>query len=89
MGGLGIEKIILIMLVVLLLFGAKKIPEFGSSLGKGIRDFKRSVNDLQNEMQSGVDSPPPRELPAPAPQSDPIPAARPEQSRSEPKRLLP
>jgi len=85
---LGIEKILLIMLIVLLLFGAKKIPEIGSSLGKGIRDFKKSVNDLQNEVRADVDATP-RELLAPAPRTDPMPAARPEESRAEPKRLLP
>jgi sec-independent protein translocase protein TatA len=41
--GFGPEKLIFILLVVMLIFGAKRLPEIGSSLGKGIREFKKSV----------------------------------------------
>ena len=58
MGEIGIEKILLIMVVVLLLFGAKRIPEIGSSLGRGLRDFKRSLNDLQNDVHTDLRVPP-------------------------------
>ncbi len=44
-GGIGPEKILLLAVVVLLLFGAKRIPEIGSSFGKGIREFKKSIGD--------------------------------------------
>ena len=44
-GGIGPEKILLLAIVVLLLFGAKRIPEIGSSFGKGIREFKKSIGD--------------------------------------------
>ena len=44
-GGIGPEKIILLLIVVLLLFGARRIPEIGSSFGKGIREFKKSIGD--------------------------------------------
>lgn len=50
-GGVGPWELILILLVVLLVFGAKRLPEIGSSLGKGIREFKRSVSDIQGELQ--------------------------------------
>lgn len=56
-GGLGMWEIILIFLVVLLLFGAKRLPEIGSSLGKGIREFKSSVKEIERE----VNAPPERE----------------------------
>ena len=46
MGELGIDKILIILVVVLLLFGAKRIPEIAGSFGKGIREFKRQVNDI-------------------------------------------
>ena len=55
-GGLGMGEMILIFLVVLLLFGAKKLPEIGSSLGKGIREFKSSVKDIEREIQAPDDS---------------------------------
>jgi sec-independent protein translocase protein TatA len=43
-------EILLIVLVVLLLFGAKRLPEVGSSIGKGIREFKRSISDTQDAI---------------------------------------
>ncbi len=55
-GGLGMGEMILIFLVVLLLFGAKKLPEIGSSLGKGIREFKSSVREIEREIQAPDDS---------------------------------
>ena len=45
MGNLGFTEIMVILLVVLLLFGAKRLPEIGSSLGKGIRYFKDGLTD--------------------------------------------
>jgi sec-independent protein translocase protein TatA len=45
MGAIGPEKLILLAVVVLLLFGAKRIPEIGSSFGKGIREFKKSIGE--------------------------------------------
>ncbi|MFV2008089.1 MAG: twin-arginine translocase TatA/TatE family subunit [Longimicrobiales bacterium] len=55
-GGLGMGEMILIFLVVLLLFGAKRLPEIGSSLGKGIREFKSSVRDIEREINVPDDS---------------------------------
>lgn len=51
-GGLGMGEIILIFLVVLLLFGAKRLPEIGSALGKGIREFKSSVKEIEGELKA-------------------------------------
>lgn len=50
LGNLGFPEILLILLVVLLLFGAKRIPEIAGSMGKGIREFKRSINDATREV---------------------------------------
>lgn len=50
-GGLGMGEMVLIFLVVLLLFGAKRLPEIGSSLGKGIREFKTSMKDVEREIK--------------------------------------
>jgi sec-independent protein translocase protein TatA len=54
-GGLGMGEIIVIFLVVLLLFGAKRLPEIGSALGKGIREFKSSVREIEGELKAPVD----------------------------------
>ena len=50
-GGFGMWEMILIFTVVLLLFGAKRLPEIGSSLGKGIREFKSSVSEIKTELE--------------------------------------
>ena len=55
LGGLGMGEIILIFLVVLLLFGAKRLPEIGSALGKGIREFKGSIREIEGELKAPVD----------------------------------
>lgn len=51
LGGFGMGEMIFIFLIVLLLFGAKRLPEIGSSLGKGIREFKSSVSDIEKELK--------------------------------------
>lgn len=64
--GLGIGEMILIFAVLLLFFGAKRLPEVASGMGKGIRDFRRSLNGLEEpEMQSHHMPPPPLEQPPP------------------------
>ncbi len=49
---LGPGEIFLIVLMVLLLFGAKRIPEIGQSMGKGIREFKRSFSGVDDMLNS-------------------------------------
>jgi sec-independent protein translocase protein TatA len=46
----------LIMVVVLLLFGARRLPEIGASFGKGIREFKRSLSDVTESVNTPVQS---------------------------------
>lgn len=50
MGSIGMPEIILIFLVVLLVFGAKRIPEIARGLGKGIREFKDATSDIKREL---------------------------------------
>ncbi len=50
MGSLGPMEIILIVLVVLIFFGAKKIPELAQGLGKGIKEFRKGMKDVQEEI---------------------------------------
>jgi sec-independent protein translocase protein TatA len=54
-GNLGFTEIMVILLVVLLLFGAKRLPEVGASIGKGIREFKRSLTDTQEAIMGNDD----------------------------------
>lgn len=53
---LGAGEIIIIALVVLLLFGGKKIPELMHGIGKGVRSFKEGMNDIEKEIDK-IDTP--------------------------------
>lgn len=52
MPNLGFGEILAILAVVLLLFGAKRLPEIGASMGKGIREFKRSISEVTNSTSN-------------------------------------
>jgi sec-independent protein translocase protein TatA len=51
---MGPGSMILIVLVILLLFGAKRIPELAKGLGRGIREFKDATKDIQNDLEEGM-----------------------------------
>jgi len=51
-GNLGTGEILLIMLFVLIFFGAKKIPELAQGLGKGIREFRKAAREIQDEVEN-------------------------------------
>lgn len=50
-GGLGVGELILIFSILIILFGAKKIPELARGLGKGIREFKDAAKDISKEVE--------------------------------------
>ncbi|WP_418233457.1 Sec-independent protein translocase subunit TatA/TatB [Butyricimonas virosa] len=50
-GGLGMQEVLLIALVVLLFFGGRKIPELMKGLGKGVRSFKEGMNNMEKEIE--------------------------------------
>ena len=52
LGSLGSQEIIIIALVILLLFGGKKIPELMRGLGKGVSQFKKGMNDIEQEINA-------------------------------------
>lgn len=55
---LGFGEIALIVLVVILLFGPKRIPDVMQSMGKGLREFKRAMRDVQDEVNKAMDEKP-------------------------------
>lgn len=82
--GLGPTELIVILLIVLLVFGAKRLPEIGASLGKGIREFKSSVSEIQADVARSTEPerremPPTRATPSvpPPPASEPVRPAQP------------
>ena len=83
-GNLGIGELLIIMVVILLLFGAKRIPEIAGSMGKGIREFKRNVNDATREVTSETMPGEPPRLTASELEAR---RAQEERDRAEPKRL--
>ncbi|TLY28328.1 MAG: twin-arginine translocase TatA/TatE family subunit [Ignavibacteria bacterium] len=54
-GNLGTPEILVIGLVILVLFGAKRIPEFMQGLGKGVREFRKAAKDIQEEIEKPVE----------------------------------
>lgn len=85
-GNIGFGEIMMLLVIVLLLFGAKRIPEIAGSMGKGIREFKKSINEVQNSVQSDISASDDRER-LRAREAQPR-AAEDEAPRPEPKRLL-
>lgn len=64
MGNIGPTEIIFLAVFLLLIFGAKRLPELGSGLGKGIREFKKSMNEIHSEIErpapeAQIKAPPP------------------------------
>ena len=51
LGNLGPMELFIILVIVLVLFGARRVPEIGASIGKGIREFKRSVSDVERQIK--------------------------------------
>jgi len=59
LGGLGTTEVLVIMVVILIFFGAKRIPELARGLGKGIREFKDATKEIKNDIENAAsdDSP--------------------------------
>jgi len=90
-GNLGFGELMVIMVIVLVLFGAKRVPEISASFGKGIREFKRNLNDIEHSVTTAATAPPVqdqrRQEWAPLPPRDAAEETAAVQAR-EPKRLL-
>ena len=83
LGNLGPMELFIILVIVLVVFGAKRVPEIGASIGRGIREFKRNISDVDRQIRE-----PEREA-ARSERLNSGDAVRPEQDQaSEPKRLL-
>jgi Tat protein translocase TatB subunit len=56
MGNIGFPEMVLIFIVALLVFGPKRLPELGRSLGKGLSEFRRASSDLRNSIEREIDA---------------------------------
>jgi len=55
MFGIGMPELIIILIIILIIFGAGKLPEIGSGIGKGIKNFKKATNQAQEEIKAPDD----------------------------------
>ncbi|MBW6509137.1 MAG: twin-arginine translocase TatA/TatE family subunit [Desulfuromonadales bacterium] len=53
MFGLGTQELLIILVLVMIIFGAGKLPQVGSALGKGLRNFKKGINDSEENIEEG------------------------------------
>lgn len=73
--GMGGGELILVLGAVLILFGAKKIPEFAKGLGQGMKEFKKASREVQDELENAIhDSPPPPKTISPPRDTEPVSA---------------
>jgi len=80
MGSLGPFEVIIIFLVILLIFGAKRIPEIARGLGKGIREFKSATSEISRELT--IDDPAKQQRIHPPQQSNPVSYTPPAQQQA-------
>jgi len=85
-GNLGFSELMIILVIVLVLFGAKRIPEISASFGKGIREFKKNVNDVERSITEPEPTRYDSRLAAGEPARPETPVS--EEVRPEPKRLI-
>ena len=85
-GNLGFGELMVILVIVLVLFGARRVPEIGASIGKGIREFKKNISDMDREVRDPIrDAVNPDRLAA---GQQPVRTPAAEEVRPEPKRLI-
>ena len=85
-GNFGFTEMLMLLVIVLVLFGARRVPEIGASIGKGIREFKRNISDVDRQIREP--EPELRNERIAAPDRDLSSVRRDEETRPEPKRLL-
>jgi sec-independent protein translocase protein TatA len=66
-GSIGMQELIIIFVIALIIFGPRKLPELGRSLGKSLAEFKRASNDLRNTLEEEIRIDEQRSVQAPKP----------------------
>jgi sec-independent protein translocase protein TatA len=70
--GMGGGEIVVVMVVALVLFGAKRIPEFAKGIGQGIKEFKKASSDVTSEFHNAMNETTPPPAPAPSRSLPPV-----------------
>jgi sec-independent protein translocase protein TatA len=83
LGNIGPMELFIILVIVLVVFGAKRVPEIGASIGKGIREFKRNISDVDRQIKE-----PEREARIDRLNEGEAVPRRTDDTTSEPKRLI-
>ena len=60
MFNIGPQEMFILFLIIILLFGAKRIPEIGRSIGRGIQEFKKGIREVESEMSTSEKTEPPK-----------------------------
>ena len=55
MFGIGMPELIIILVIILIIFGAGKLPEIGAGIGKGIKNFKKATNEVESEAPKKIE----------------------------------
>lgn len=80
--GLGWTEVVVVLFLILLLFGAKRLPELARGFGKSIKEFKKATTEIETDIRSAIEDEP--VTPTPAAKSTPVqPKAEPEKTKSE------
>ncbi len=66
---IGASELLLVLVIVLLLFGGKRLPELARSIGKGLAEFRRATQEIQREINAPLKDPPPAAFARPEPNS--------------------
>lgn len=85
-GNFGFTEMLMLLVIVLVLFGARRVPEIGASIGKGIREFKKNINDVDRQIREP--EPEYRAERLTASRESLSPVRRDDDAGAEPKRLL-
>jgi sec-independent protein translocase protein TatA len=80
--GMGGGELLVVLCALLILFGAKKIPEFAKGMGQGIKEFKKATREVSDELNSAMEdhpAPPQKKVPAATVPTEAAPSAAPSQ----------
>lgn len=86
-GPLGVPELIFIFVLALLIFGPRRLPELGKTLGRAMGEFRRATSDLKSSFDTelALEEEQKKQRPRPADRPRPVPAERPEQAADEPE----